>query len=93
MNDIEEPVFKQAVIYNEDHLTDYAMKGGSVWCLFLKRIREGNCVVTTQAPSDAPPVVRSLIETEKDVQSCKENGEKMVKWLQAQYSVSKADKS
>jgi len=76
-----EPTPKQAVIYKQDELYDYAKSGGSVESLFEHQLKSGNRVVVVQESTNAPQEVWMILETKGDLQRWKESRLKMHDWF------------
>jgi hypothetical protein len=76
------PTSKPAVIYNQDELSDYATYGGSVASLFADEIKAGNRIVVIQQPTNAPPTVLCIIESEDDLKRLRDAQQKMREWLE-----------
>jgi hypothetical protein len=75
------PTPKQAVIFNQDTLYDYAQLGGSVEALLDEQIRAGKRVVVIQEASNSPREVVMVLETMEDFARWKESRVKTRDWL------------
>ena len=75
------PTPKPAVIYNQDALYDYAKSGGSVESLLEEELQNSNRVIVVQEPTNAPPAVWMILETEDDLQRWKESQQKLRDWF------------
>ena len=65
------PPCKQAVIYNQDDLSDYAAKGGSVIDLFNQELNAHRSIVVIQTPANAPTSVLAVLNTVADIEDRK----------------------
>ena len=65
------PQKKQAVIYIQDDLSDFATNGGSIIELFDQEISSGHSIVVLQTPSNAPAVVLAVLHTKADIEDRK----------------------